>query len=139
MASGKATYWAAVVVVMFLLGGHFISKVNGVCVTNRMMATAQGLSCSAHHLLARTGAMLDQSSSPVAESDAALAELQGQFASVEASIARQQVACARVKVEKARALQLQRVEEIRVRVACPRRSPQVVIPQPPASHRDGTI
>jgi hypothetical protein len=65
--------------------------------------------------------------------------VQEQFASMEAGMAHQQTACARVQAQHARMMALEQMQNMRVRVICPRRRVRVEIPQGRAVVHDGTI
>jgi hypothetical protein len=137
MASERAIYWMAVVVLAVFLGNHFVSKHEGGCFADRAVATVQRLSGEATHFLAMGQAMLVHGSR-FASSEVAMARVQGQFASLEAGLARQEAACARDQARHARMIALQQMENARIRVICPRTNVNVKIPQMPAVH-DGTI
>jgi hypothetical protein len=138
MASERTIYWMAVAVLALFAGNHFANKYDGSCLADRAMATVQRLSGEATHFAARAQSMFS-GESRFAAPELAMARVQGQFASMQAGIARQQAACARLEAQRARMMALEQIQHVRVRVACPRQSVRVEIPQSPAIVHDGTI
>jgi hypothetical protein len=130
MASERTTYWMAVAVLTLFVGNHFANKYDGSCVADRAVAAVQRLSGGATRFAARAQSMFS-GESRFAAPELAMARVQGQFASMEAGIARQQAACARLEAQRGRMMALEQMQNMRVRVVCPRQRLSVQIPQPP--------
>jgi hypothetical protein len=139
MATERTLYWTAVAVLALFLGNHFPNKFDGRCLADRAMAAVQQLSGEATHVVAMEQAVLG-GASRFAGPEVAVARVQSQFASMQAGIARQQAVCARLEAERARMVALREMQQMRVRVVCPRQGVRVEIPRTPAVfHDDGTI
>jgi len=138
MASEKILYWAAVAVLAVFVGNHFANKYNGGCLADRAMAAVQRLSGEVTHFVGMAHGVVEGNAT-FAGPELAMAQVQSRFASLQADVARQQAACARLEAQRARMMALEQMQHMRVRVACPRQSLNVEIPQVPVVVSDGTI
>jgi hypothetical protein len=137
MISEKAMYWAAVGLMMLVLGSHFAEKYDR-CLSEMATMTAQTVSSSAGRLLALTQARLGMTTG-FAGPELAMARVQGRMAAIEAVVARQQAACARMEAQRARIMVMQQMPEMNLERICPRQHLQIEAPRIAVMANDGTI
>jgi hypothetical protein len=137
MASEKATYWMAVGVLALLVGNHFISKLDSLCLRGRALYAVERLSDSASRMSDRTQGMVDRESGRYAHVQSRVAFAQSRIASVQSLMARKEAALAQ-----AQALREQRIlmmDQVRNSVRCPRPRIQVAVPELPSRLSDDSI
>jgi len=139
MVSEKTLYWAAVGLMVLVLGNHFAKRYEG-CLSEISSVTTQQLADGAGHVLAMAQIALGRTPS-FSGSEFAMARVQGRMASLQAVVARQQAACARVEARRAQMTVMRQFENMQIGVTCPRQRLQVVVPAipTPAIATDGTI
>lgn len=138
MASEKTCYWAAVAVLALMVGNSiatrhqdFIRSLN-----DRALVATRQLSADSARYAAFAEVMFGRASTRFARSETAVACAQTRFASMQNVLARHEVAFARIEGQRAR---LAAIEQMSVRMSCPRPAVRVQIAQPRIVLNPGTI
>ena len=136
MASDKALYWMAVIVLTMGMCNSFVNAhpdwAQAVAERPLMLAAA---ACSRLTNLATVAdLMFGRSQTGIARSQVAMARVQGRLASVQARIASRQAQMARVEAQQVRTFTMERMN--RTVVICPQQNKETVAPDAPVIQVD---
>ena len=138
MASDKALYWIAVVVMALGLGNSFVNDHPdwAQAVAERPLVLADAACSRLSSMASVVDLMFGPSQVGVARTQVAMARVQGRLASVQSRIASRQAEMARMEAQRARAFTVERMN--RTFVTCPTHDNGTDAPDDPVIQIDNT-